>query len=62
VTYKVICDGCGKEAIAPTNWKGVPFNPVGDDGMWFSRVKDGKVQHACSRKCLEKLGGIVFPF
>ena len=58
MTFKVICDCCGNEQIAPVNYKGDPFNPTG----WYSRVHEGKRQHACSRKCLEELGGIVAPW
>lgn len=61
MTFKVICDKCGEEATCPVNYRGDPINPMGKRGRWYSKVKDGKTQHACSRKCLEEIGGLVFP-
>lgn len=58
MTFKVICDSCGKESKCPVNYRGDPINPDG----WWSRVHDGKKQHACSRECLDKLGGVVAPW
>ena len=58
MTFKLVCDGCGKEINAPSGYLGNPINPTG----WYSRLHEGKTQHACSRECLEKLGGIVAPW
>ena len=58
MTFKVVCDGCGKESAAPCGAFGKPFNPQG----WYSRLHDEETQHACSRECLNKLGGLVAPW
>jgi hypothetical protein len=65
MTFKVKCDGCGKEVEPPVNSIGIPYNPPG----WRSRTPiDGlnTTYHACSEACLDdcvkKFGGMVAPF
>jgi hypothetical protein len=48
---KFICDGCGKEAPATYGVTGQAFHPP----SWFQRSDDDGPQHACCRKCIDKI-------
>ena len=60
MTFLIRCDNCGKiqeaddSGIFPCN----PINPITNE-KWWSRVKDGKHEHACQRSCLKD--GVVSP-
>ena len=56
--FKTVCNSCGKETESPVNSIGDPYNPKG----WYSRLHEGKTQHACCRECCDKLGGLVAPW
>jgi len=56
--FKVICDGCSKELYTK---KGENPRDPDTNEQWYSREKDGVTLHACSRKCIEKVGGLVLP-
>ena len=56
---KFICDGCGKEQLGMKNYRGEWIKPH----KWFSRIDKEKGElFACSRDCIEKLGGLVTPW
>ena len=63
MTFKVVCDNCGEESKCPTNHRGDPINPTNPKthSRWYSRTIKGVTQHACSRECLEEIGGLVLP-
>lgn len=47
-----VCDGCGKQVPADSNWNGW-FKPH----TWFQRTPEGENRPimACSRQCIEKV-------
>jgi len=62
LTVEYICDGCGAKMPAGRSYDGSPIKPY----KWYARtvVVEGvkTEQHACSRACAEKFGGIVAPW
>ena len=61
MTYFVKCDTCGKiqEGVTTeTDYVGNPINPETDE-KWYSRIINGKVEHACKESCLKE--GLVWP-
>ena len=61
MTFKVVCNGCGKEQETRYNDLGEPINPINPDtgASWWSRLKDDKTIHACRRECMDE--GDVWP-
>jgi len=61
MTHLVKCDGCDKVQEADSNSSGDPLNPIDDEihEKWWSRLKDDKTIHACSRECMDD--GMVWP-
>ena len=53
-----ICDECGKREKGWANHLGDWFKPP----KWYQRTENGKTQVACSRECIEKIGGLVAPW
>ena len=53
MTFRTICDGCGKTIGSPVNAIGNPYNPPG----WYCRTMttDSKprILHACSGDCID---------
>lgn len=47
----VICDGCGKSAALVRNTSGWLELPP----LWYERLVGGRLEHACCRKCCDKL-------
>ena len=69
MSYKVVCDNCGKEQTTSSNndWVNNPINPE-TNTQWYSRRNNRNTIHACSRRCLEQYAeksgstNVVLPF
>ena len=61
MTWMVKCNNCNKIQEAGINELGDAYNPFDDKtgSQWYSRLKDGKTIHACSRECITE--GLVWP-
>lgn len=61
MTFFIKCNGCGKTQESKCNSIGDPCNPINPKTgqQWWSRVKDDKTIHACSRECMDE--GLVWP-
>ncbi len=60
MTFFIKCNGCKKIEVADDNGT-YPSNPINPSTgqRWWSRTKDGKTIHACSRECMDE--GLVWP-
>lgn len=53
-----ICNGCGKREPGHASDLGDWHKPY----EWFQRTINGVTQLACSRECVNKIGGLVSPW
>lgn len=62
MTFFIKCDTCGivQESEMGENGRD-PINPINPatGKQWYSRVKDGKIEHACSLEHIKS--GMVWP-
>lgn len=60
MSYKVVCDCCGREQDAGDNaYMREPENPINPDTGWqwwsVNPKRTGKTIHACSKECRDLL-------